>query len=527
MMIRVYHEPEPSFDIDIPIGCAPLNVSFTNNSEGEELIYHWNFGNGLTSSEENPSDILFRQGRIADTTYTVILAATNQCSTISTSRDVTVKPVPIAAFGMDVSWGCSPKEIRFFNVTTGLADTYTWKWGDGKVNSTEENPGSHIFETGITDTTYTVTLIAENECGVDSVKKSVIIFPNKVRAFFETDTTLGCAPLQVSFTNYSRGVLGNTPFLNWSWNFGDGNITDELNPVHVFENPGKYSVTLYVNDTCSYDTFTTEIHVLGAPAVDFVTDKSVYCDYDTVSLTPVNMPVSQIAGVTWDFGDATQGSEFNAQHLYDRAGLYTITLTARDIMTGCAASTSKNISIHQSPVAAFSILEDDGYHPLDIVFVNETTGGKYFTWDFGDNQSSADENPWHRYDSAGTYIVKLTAVNEYSCTNTISDSIEFEYSKGLFMPNAISPDNPFEGVREFKAIGAGLIEFHLVVYDTWGNLIWETTELDEGVPVEAWDGTLKGKSLPPDVYVWHLKKAIFADGEEYNGPRYGSITLIK
>ena len=78
---------------------------------------------------------------------------------------------------MDVSWGCSPKEIKFFNVTTGLADTYTWKWGDGKGNSTEENPGSHIFETGITDTTYTVTLIAENECGVDSVQEVSNYFP--------------------------------------------------------------------------------------------------------------------------------------------------------------------------------------------------------------------------------------------------------------------------------------------------------------------------------------------------------------
>lgn len=527
MMLRLYHEPEPSFDYDNPIGCAPLNVNFTNNSSGEELTYQWNFGNGLTTAEENPSDIIFNQGRLADTTYTVILTATNQCSSVSTGRDIIVKPIPIADFGMDVSWGCSPKDIRFFNVTTGLADTYLWKWGDGKDNSTEENPGSHIFETGLTDTTYTVTLIAENECGIDSIQKSVIVFPNIVRAFFETDTTLGCAPLEVSFTNYSRGVLGNTPFLNWSWNFGDGGVTDELNPVHVFENPGKYTVTLYVNDTCSHDSFTTEIHVLGAPAVDFVTDKTVYCDYDTVTLTPVNMPVNEIAGVIWDFGDATLGSEFSPSHLYSRAGFYNITLTAKDILTGCTASTTRSINVRQSPVAAFSILEDDGYHPLDIVFVNETTGGKYFTWDFGDNQSSADENPWHRYDSAGTYIVILTTVNEYNCTNAISDSIEFEYSKGLFMPNALSPESPFEGVREFKAIGAGLIEYHLVIYDTWGNLIWETTELNRGEPVEAWDGTLKGKALPPDVYVWHLKKAIFADGEEYNGPRYGSITLIR
>ncbi len=527
MMIRLYHEPEPSFDYDNPEGCAPLNVSFTNTTEGEELTYLWNFGNGLTSSDENPSDIMFSQGRLADTTYSVILTATNRCSSVSAGRDVIVKPVPIASFGMDVSWGCSPKEIKLFNVTTGLPETFTWKWGDGEANSTQENPGSHIFRTGISDTTYMITLIAENECGVDSIQKSVIIFPNIVRAFFESDTTLGCAPLSVSFTNYSRGVLGNTPFLNWSWNFGDGNVTDVLNPVHVFEEPGKYTVTLYVNDTCSHDSFTTEIHVLGAPAVDFVADKSVYCDYDTISLTPVNMPINEIAGVIWDFGDANLGSEFNAQHLYDQAGTYTITLTGKDIITGCTASTSRDITIHKSPVAAFSILEDDGYHPLDIVFVNETTGGKYFTWDFGDDQSAQEINPWHRYDSAGTYIVILTASDDYGCTNTISDSISFEFSKGLYMPNALSPESPFEGVREFKAIGAGLIEFHLVIYDTWGNLIWETSELDKGVPVEAWDGTLKGKALPPDVYVWHLKKAVFADGEEFKGQRYGSITLIK
>ena len=527
MMLRLFHEPRPSFGYDNPEGCAPLMVGFTNTSRGEELTYSWNFGNGTESSERDPGNIIFHQGRIADTVYTITLTTTNRCSTVSASREVLVKPVPIAGFGMDMTWGCSPKDIKFFNVTTGLADAYNWIWGDGKDLSTEENPGSHIFETGITDTTYIVTLIAENECGVDSLQKSVTILPNKVKAFFETDTTFGCAPLAVSFTNYSRGVLGNRPFLNWSWNFGDGNITDEMNPVHIFERPGKYTVTLYVNDTCSHDTFTAEIDVMGAPAVDFVTDKTDYCIYDTVSVTPVNMPLNEIASVIWDFGDATQGFGFTDQHLFGTAGLYNIILTAKDIINGCSASAAKQVNIHQAPVTAFSVREDDSYHPLDITFLNETTGGDFFTWNFGDNHTSEDNNPWHRYDSSGTYIVRLKAVNEHNCENTAVKPIKIDYSKGLFMPNALSPDNPSEEVRIFKTIGAGLIEYHLVIYDTWGNLIWETTRLDNGVPAEGWDGSLKGKPLPPDVYVWHLKKAIFADGKEYEGPRYGSITLIK
>ena len=89
--------------------------------------------------------------------------------------------------------------------------------------------------------------------------------------------------------------------------------------------------------------------------------------------------------------------------------------------------------------------------------------------------------------------------------------------KGLFLPNALSPGNASKEVGEFKAIGTGLLKYHLVIYDAWGNLIWETTKLDRGVPAEAWDGTFNGKPLPPDVYVWHLKEVIFKDGKAYDG----------
>ncbi len=768
MMVRLYHEPKPFFNYDNPEGCAPLKVKFTNTSAGEELTFNWNFGNGLVSSYKDPGEIVFQQGKIADTTYTVVLKATNRCSTVSTGKDVIVKPVPVTDFGMDVAWGCSPKEIHFFNVTTGLADTYLWKWGDGKPNSTGENPGSHIFVTGVKDTTYLITLIARNECGVDSMQKSVIIFPNKVKAFFETDTTMGCSPLKVTFTNYSRGVLGSRPFLNWSWNFGDGEVSDELHPVHTFTKPGKYRVTLYVNDTCSYDSFTTEINVMGAPVVDFVTDKTNYCEGDTVFVTPVNMPLDKIANVAWDFGDMTKGYDFNDDHVYNKTGLFTIILTAKDITSGCLASTSRRINIIKAPDAAFSIPDNSGCQPLQVGFQNKTTGADYYIWDFGngnksidmngkqlytepgkynvilkatnlegctdtvnkkvyvnpkpvsafkpsslqtcfppvdvvftnlsegaddyrwnfgngksskdtnpkitisksgdyvinliatnmyscadtsemvyhayinpvadfkadtaigcdpftvrftnlskyglqynwsfgeqgssvgenpeyifkgkgiysvnlkvvgqggcsdsimkkdliinnpspvsdfdytrindldtiqfhnsstgaisclwnfgDGQSSAEADPWHRYFNYGIYKVSLTSVNEFSCRDTKSESINFELFKGLYMPNALSPGNASEGVREFKAIGTGLVEFDLVIYDTWGNMIWETTELDGGKPAEGWDGTLKGKPLPPDVYVWHLKKAVFKDGKSYQGQRYGSITLIK
>ena len=769
MMVRLYHEPKPLFDYDNPEGCAPLKVDFTNTSTGEDLSYFWDLGNGLESFNEDPGDIVYQQGRIADTTYTVTLEATNRCNSFSTSKDIIVKPIPIADFGMDVAWGCSPMEINFINVTTGLADSYVWKWGDDSDNSLEENPESHIFVTGDTNSTYTVSLIAENECGIDSIQKSVIIFPNNVTAFFETDTTFGCAPLEVSFTNYSRGVLGDEPFLNWSWNFGDGNsITETMNPVHVFENPGIYTVTLFVNDTCSHDYFTTDIHVMGAPQPDFITDKTEYCEHDTVFVNTVNMSIDEIASVTWDFGDSTQGYDFNYKHVYDTSGVFTITLTAENIHNGCAASTSKDISILEAPVAAFSVPDNDGCQSLQITFLNETVGGDYYSWDFGNGNKSIETNgkqlfteagtydiilytsdiegcsdsisrklvvnpkplaffepsslqtcfspvdvefknlsedaddyswdfgnglsskdtdpvityndygdypiyliatnmfncsdtsemeyhvyhnpvadfsvdttigcdpfivpfnnlseygleynwsfgnqsllheeepiytfkgegvysvtltvvglggckdsitkenfittnpspisdftytrvneidtvqfnnnssgaisylwdfgdghlseetdPWHRYLNYGTYNVSLTAINEYNCRNIMSDSINFELFKGLFLPNAFSPENYSAKVRLFMAVGIGLTKYHLLIYDTWGNLLWETEKLEQGVPAEAWDGTFKGKPLPPDVYVWYLKEVIFKDGTTYNGKRYGTITLIK
>ncbi len=768
ILIRLYHEPEPAFTQDKTEGCSPLYVTFTNNSTGEDAEFHWDFGNGKESFDTDPGTILYEQAWISDTTYPVKLEVSNRCNTVTESRYVIVKPKPIADFGMNVAWGCSPKEILFSNVTTGQPEIHRWNWGDGSPGSMEEEPGSHIFETGDYDTSFTVSLVAENACGIDSMEKTVRIFPNTVDAFFETDTLIGCAPFKVEFRNYSRGVLGDEPFLNWSWNFGDGNVSDERHPIHVFEEPGIYPVTLYVNDTCSYGSFTTEVNVLGAPKAAFETDKTEYCEHDSVFVSPLNMNLEEIASVNWDFGDQTMGSHFEDGHTYDMPGEYTIVMTVKDIFNGCRSKVSRDIIVHEAPKPEFSIPENDACQPLQITFANKTMGADYYSWDFGngnrsievdgqqlfkepgtyiislkasnekgcsetvshklrvnpkpladfesssvltcfppvnveftnlskgaddyvwnfgndhvskqtdpiidysdygdypiqlvasnmyycsdtaemvyhvflnpvaeftvdtaigcdpfsvsfknlsehgqeyywqfdgqgisreeepvfsfegegvysvglkvigeggchdslwvedliithpsplsdfeytrineidtvqfhnfssgaisylwdfgDDQFSEEENPWHKYNNYGTYNVSLTAVNQYNCKNTKIDSINFELFKGLFVPTAFSPGNVSDEVREFKAVGIGLVKFHLVIYDTWGNLLWETTKLDRGVPVESWDGTYKGHPLPPDVYVWHIKEALFKDGKSYEGQRYGTVTLIK
>ncbi|MCB0626738.1 MAG: hypothetical protein KDC43_23175, partial [Saprospiraceae bacterium] len=82
--------------------------------------------------------------------------------------------------------------------------------------------------------------------------------------------------------------------------------------------------------------------------------------------------------------------------------------------------------------------------------------------------------------------------------------------------------------------GVGLEEYHLQVFSSYGQLLWETTELIDGQPAEGWDGTYKGELLPQDTYVWKIF-AIFQDGREWPGTveqdgqfrKMGTVVLIR
>ena len=101
------------------------------------------------------------------------------------------------------------------------------------------------------------------------------------------------------------------------------------------------------------------------------------------------------------------------------------------------------------------------------------------------------------------------------------------YENGIFIPNAIIPDEIDSDVNQFRPVAVGLREYRLMIFDTFGNLIWEDSDLDfEGKPKNSWKGDLNkdGNILKQDVYVWKVV-GTFKNGNKIN--KTGTVTLIR
>ena len=113
--------------------------------------------------------------------------------------------MPVAVFAPQTNVTCDQFPLEMVNNSYGLPDTYTWDFGDGQFSSTSDSILTHAFAgAGINDTSYTIQLIVENECGSDTLEKTIFIYPSQVNAFFNTDVTEGCTPLLVNFNQFSQ-----------------------------------------------------------------------------------------------------------------------------------------------------------------------------------------------------------------------------------------------------------------------------------------------------------------------------------
>jgi PKD repeat protein len=309
--------------------------------------------------------------------------------------------------------GCSPFTLSINDSSTHIAN-WLWSFGDGTTAATQSP--SHIY-TG--NGVYPVTLQATSPTGcVQVINPVATISTYGPIAQFSSTSTVSCAPTIVNFTNQSTGAD------SWVWEFGDNNASVIENPVHIYNQPGTYDVTLVVSDSagCS-DTLARPglVHITGSVAA-FTISSVTGC-----SPMQVQFADSSISAFnwSWNFGDGTTSTQQNPSHVYTSPGNYTVTLITEDT-TGCQSVFSNPVPVEvlDPPVSLFSMSDTSGCAPLTISMQNLSQGnGLTSHWEFGDGTISAALQPSHTFQLPGSYFITLITSNASGCHDTLVASV--------------------------------------------------------------------------------------------------------
>ena len=405
--IEVVTPPNAAFVTDTTQGCADLPVTVTNSSNLNGYTqYIWDFGNGQKDTLQQPGVVIFTDGE-TDTTYVITLTSVNGCGSATAQASVTVFPRPQVRFGTDISNGCTPLKVHFNNVSVGNPDFFRW-YVNGTLVGTDFQLSEQIFLTGNQDSIYSIALVAGNECGLDTVVHTVLVKPNPVEAFFNTDTLVGCQPFSVRLIDYS------TQGLYVSWDLGDGTTATGDTVFHTFTGSGQFVVQEFVNNGCGFDTAEVTITVLPAPSVSF-SHLPYVCEGDTIVFQNTS---PAIIGSYWSFGDgAVDSTQTNTSHVYSMPGSYTVSMTGLAITTGCPATASSTVEVKDLPQPAITLPDSSGCEPFLLQPVNTTPGNNFYVWNFGDGTTATGPNGQHKYPMAGQYAVNLLVTDFFGCKN--------------------------------------------------------------------------------------------------------------
>lgn len=338
---------------------GPLSFDFTNTSTGLATSWAWDFGDGNTSTLQNPSHTYATQG-----VYNACLIVTSPCGADTICQQIQACQFPVAAYS-NSNIGLS---MVFTDGSTNSPTSWAWDFGDGNT-STLQNP-THIYAF---DGTYNVCLIATTPCGSDTMCQQITVCQPMAAAY--TDSTSGL------FASFTDGTSG-TP-VTWVWDFGDGSPTDSTqNPTHVYSANGTYTVCLITTSLCDADTVCQSVTVCMPVTAAFSESDTI----DTMTLTDLST-----GGATswfWDFGDGIGTStQQNPVYTYPSGGVYTVCLIATSscasdtfcqqvtiIITGINETQAGSISLYPNPVHDVLTLQFTNESESDAVVVYDMTG---------------------------------------------------------------------------------------------------------------------------------------------------------
>lgn len=441
--------PTPDFTVEPSGLSAPLKVIFKDKTEiigalGLDIrglvpatAWKWDFGDGGTSTEKNPTHIYYKEG-----TFDVGLSVTNAGGTKTVTHKAAVTAVSAVSFSANPSAGNAPLTVKFTdtskvpNLGSDPVQYWEWDFGDG-TKTTQKDPSNVFRQPG----TYTVTLRVTTASRLYTGTASQIVTvrdassgtttpPPTPTVAFTADQTAGLAPFTVQF--HDTTVVPdptNNPIVKWAWEFGDGGGSTEKDPRHTYQSPTErlFSVklTITLKSGASYSGTAKDLIRIdpGAPVAEFKAEepREGLLPFE-VQFSDLSIPgAERITAWQWDFGDGAGSTAQFPNHTYTEAGAFDVSLTVTTEVGTSLAKKTGYIIVTKRPTADFTMDPSSGPTPLTVQFADTSDPGTdpripamtilTRLWDFGDSYTDTRPSPSHTFTQAGAYNVTLTVTS--------------------------------------------------------------------------------------------------------------------
>lgn len=320
------------FAASVDSGCSPLPVSFFNQSTAGSVPFWYIDGIPVPGTGFGLNRVFVNNEPVTREFEVKLIARSGQDSacTDTVRKKIRVFPRPAVSFSV------LPSVLQLPQTTVAISNltqfrpswTYEWDFGDGSSSSSGDAVINHDYAALMSDLSslvITVKLKASSSQGCSSdTSVQITVLPVPPVVEFEPDTQ-GCQPLPVVFRNNSR--YGNF----YEWTFGDGTTSNEQNPVHLYQNPGIYSVTLKVTGPGGSTSMRRDniIQVYRTPSAEFSPDEPVVITIpnDPYLVRGSVPPAGENWTYEWDFGDGGSGNGQSVRYFYNEIGEYNVTLT--------------------------------------------------------------------------------------------------------------------------------------------------------------------------------------------------------
>ena len=467
------------------------------------VSYTWSNGSSNPSIAVSPA-----------TTTLYFVTVTDVCSDIDTVK-VTVHPLPLLTATTDADSICPGTPA---GLGASGASTYLWTANppDGSLAG-QTTLATPQVSPAVT-TVYTLQGTSVEGC-VSDTTIDVTVKPVPSPSFTITLDTI-CEGAQTVVTYAGNAVPGS----GFNWNFDNGqSLGSGPGPITVgWLDPGMHTVSLQVNQWgCLSAVRTDTVMVIQIPITDFIGVDLTGCPPLHVAFTDLSQNVVPGAQYTWMLGNGQTTGVQNPELDYTKSGVYTVTLAIAN-QYGCADTMTKTayVNVYPVPVAQMHVSPErvSIMDPL-VKFYDESMGTPVFwTWNFGDNMFSDQQNTMHVYSDTGVYQASLIVENIYGCKDSAFNLVVVYPDNTIYFPNAFTPNG--DGCNDFfLASGTNLLAFHIDIFSRWGELVFTADDIDHG-----WDGNFKDKPAPVDTYTIIAK---YKDAQGGKHSYYGTINLFR